>query len=145
MSFGKSTTRSRKNMTADERRAARESAGSKIASNNRSYSSKTEEKSNTTPYFIYKRVLNTEDDACMDEGASKIQCENVHGCNAAVHIAVYSWMMRNVDAWGADQVKTSFFEEDDSGLARVTYESMVLMKTGEQRNISLEFYGRAAQ
>jgi hypothetical protein len=146
MSFGKATTRSRRNMTAAERKTAREQASSKV-STNRSYGSKMEESKTTNksdvPFFIYKRIVNLEDDTIMDEGASKVSCENAHGCNAAAAIALYSWMMRNVDAWGADQVQTTFFEEDESGLARVTYESMVLMKTGEQQKISAEFYGRA--
>ena len=59
-------------------------------------------------------------------------------------MALYSWLAQNCSAWGADQVKSDFFDDDSSGLARYTYDSMVMMRSGERVRLSAEFYGRPA-
>jgi len=145
MSFGKASTASQRRNTE---RKTRDAGGktSELSSSKMEEKKKQRTKVNKSPFFVYKRVLDlgdgTSTSTSMDEGVSKIMCENISGCNATVAIAMYSWLMSNVEAWGANQVKTTFFDGDDSGLACVTYENVVLMKSGEQRKISAEFYGR---
>ena len=143
MSFGKAPTtsqrRTNRNTVSSERKT--KDVGSKTSAASKSYGSKTQEET-TSPYFIYKRVVDLTDNTAMDEGISRVQCEDTCGANATAAVALYSWLLRNVKAWGADQVKTSFFDGDESGIACVTYESVVLMKSGEEKTISAEFYGK---
>ena len=146
MSFGKASTASQRRNTERKTRDAGGKTSELLSSKMEEKKKKQRTKVNKSPFFVYKRVLDlgdgTDTSTTMDEGVSKIMCENISGCNATVAIAMYSWLMTNVEAWGANQVKTTFFDGDDSGLACVSYENVVLMKSGEQRKISAEFYGR---
>ena len=145
MSFGKAPKhRLNKSNAATSERKSRD-AGSKVGGSKTSYGSKTQQGeriSKGNPYYIYKRVVDLTDNNTMDEGVSRVLCEDQCGANATSAIALYSWMLRNVKAWGADQVRTTFFEGDQSGIACVRYDSIVLMNNSEEKTISVEFYGK---
>ena len=145
MSFGKAPKRrQRKNHNIGHSERKSRDAGSKSSSGSKSsYGNKTEEVSSGTPYFIYKRVIDLADNTAMDEGISRVLCQDQCGANATAAVAMYSWLLRNVQAWGADQVKTTFLGGVESGIACMSYESVVLMKNSEEKTISAEFYGKA--
>ena len=99
-------------------------------------------------YFVYKNVQNKnggEDSfVAMDQGCAKQPFPNVSGVNAYCALALYSWLGRNCQSWGATEVKCELQEGDDTGIARYTYESMVMMQDGERVQLYAEFYGRPA-
>jgi hypothetical protein len=118
-------------------------AGSKTASRDR----RVEEPAGKE-YFVYKNVQNKnggEDSfVAMDQGCAKQPFPNVSGVNAYCALALYSWLGRNCQSWGATEVKCELQEGDDTGIARYTYESMVMMQDGERVQLYAEFYGRPA-
>ena len=96
-------------------------------------------------FFVYKNVqdLGREGEAIsMDQGCAKQVFTSVSGCNAYCALALYSWLGRNCEAWGATEVKCELQESDNSGVARYVYDSMVLMRDGKSIKLYAEFYGR---
>ena len=99
-------------------------------------------------FFVYKNVQNHNDGAnpvSMDQGCAKQTFTNVSGANAYCAMALYSWLGRNCDSWGATEVKCELQEDNDTGIARYTYDSMVLMRNGERVRLYAEFYGRPVE
>ena len=97
---------------------------------------------------MYKNVQNHNDGAnpvSMDQGCAKQTFTNVSGANAYCAMALYSWLGRNCDSWGATEVKCELQEDNDTGIARYTYDSMVLMRNGERVRLYAEFYGRPVE
>ena len=96
-------------------------------------------------YFVYKNVQDVgiqSEPISIDQGCAKQAFSSVSGCNAYCALALYSWLGRNCEAWGATEVKCELQESDSSGVARYTYDSMVLMRDGRSVHIYAEFYGR---
>eukprot|EP00946_MAST-07B_sp_MAST-7B-sp1_P004192 g4192.t1 len=96
-------------------------------------------------FFVYKNVQNHNDGAnpvSMDQGCAKQTFTNVSGANAYCAMALYSWLGRNCDSWGATEVKCELQEDNDTGIARYTYDSMVLMRNGERQLAASHNHGQ---
>ena len=142
---GKGSRKSRVPTQQQRRRAGPGSgeAGSKTSSRDRRVEEPAGEE-----YFVYKNVQNknggNDSPVAMDQGCAKQPFPNVSGVNAYCALALYSWLGRNCQSWGATEVKCELQEGDDTGIAVYTYESMVMMRDGERVQLYAEFYGRPA-